>query len=59
MLDKGGSQLCLKLDMMKAFDRVIWEYLDLLLQRFGFSGFFIRIIINHLRAITLAILING
>lgn len=59
MLDKGGSQLCLKLDMMKAFDRVSWEYLELLLRKFGFSDFFIRLIINHLSATRVSVLING
>lgn len=59
MLDKGGSQLCLKLDMMKAFDRVSWEYLELLLRRFGFSDFFIRLVINHLSATRVSVLING
>lgn len=59
MLDRGGSQLCLKLDMMKAFDRVSWEYLELIFKAFVFLGFFTRIILNHLRATTLAVLITG
>lgn len=58
MLDSGGSHLCLKLDMMKEFDQVSWDYLQRLLRQFGFSDFFTRIIINH-RATTLLVLING
>lgn len=59
MMDNGTSHLCLKLDMMKAFDRVSWDYLERLLLSFGFSGFFTRLILNHLRATTLSVLING
>lgn len=59
MLDRGGPQLCLKLDMMKAFDWVSWDYLQLLLRKFGFSDFFIQIIINHLSATRMSVLING
>lgn len=59
MLDKGESQLCLKLNMMKAFDRVSWEYLELLLVKFGFLAFYVRIVINYLSSTRLSVLING
>lgn len=49
-LDKKvrGHNLLFKLDMMKAFDRVSWEFLKLLLGWFGFHSRFVDLVMNNL-----------
>lgn len=61
LLDKKirGSNIMIKLDMMKAFDRVNWTFLQQLLRCLGFSERFITIILNHLKGTYISVLING
>lgn len=54
-----GSNTIIKLDMMKAFNRVNWTFLTTLLSRFGFAATFIKIIFNHLKGTHLSVLVNG
>lgn len=54
-----GQNIIFKFDMLKAFDRVSWNFLDCLLQKFIFSHHFIRLGLNILRGSWLSILING
>lgn len=56
---KRGSNVVLKLDMMKAFDRVSWSFLRKLLLSFGFSGAFTDLVMGNLRASWFSVLING
>lgn len=60
-LDKRvrGHNILFKLDMMKAFDRVRWGFLQSILLRFGFSDHFVRLILNNLSASYFSILVNG
>ncbi|KAJ6821965.1 uncharacterized protein M6B38_131310 [Iris pallida] len=39
-----GSNIAIKLDMAKAYDRLDWQYLLWVLRRFGFDNKFIDII---------------
>ncbi|XP_031100721.1 uncharacterized protein LOC116004702 [Ipomoea triloba] len=54
-----GNNVMVKLDMMKAFDRVSWPFLKAVLHKFGFSIKFINLIMNNLAATRLSVLING
>lgn len=38
LIKKGGSGILCKLDMEKAFDNVSWDFIDYLLNRFGFRA---------------------
>lgn len=60
-LDKRvrGHNVMFKLDMMKAFDRVSWNFLHRLLAKFGFHSSFIHIIMNNLQSSRFSVLING
>lgn len=60
-LDKRvrGHNIMFKLDMMKAFDRVSWDFLQRCLLKFGFHPLFVQLIMNNLSASWFSILING
>ncbi|XP_031112253.1 uncharacterized protein LOC116016235 [Ipomoea triloba] len=54
-----GCNVAIKLDMMKAFDRVAWPFLKALLLKFGFSTFFVNLIMQNLTATRFSVLVNG
>lgn len=54
-----GSNVILKLDMMKAFDRVSWSFMRKILISFGFSNAFVALVMGNLSASWFSILING
>ncbi|CAH9059413.1 unnamed protein product [Cuscuta epithymum] len=54
-----GSNVMVKLDMAKAFDKLSWKFIADILNRFGFSPKFIHVIMNNLQSTFLSILVNG
>ena len=60
-LDKKcrGGNLVLKLDMLKAYDRLEWSFLFAVLRKFGFSYRFIEIIKWTLNNNWFTLLVNG
>ena len=53
-----GHNVIFKLDIMKAFDYVSWDFLSLLMDRFGFHPRFISLIINNLSSAWFSIPVN-
>lgn len=54
-----GNNIILKLDTMKDFDRVSWDFLSRLLVSFGLHPRFIGWIMNNLTSAWFSILVNG
>lgn len=59
-LDRGfrPNNAVIKLDMAKAFDCIDWQFLRAILLRFGFSAFFVSLVLNHLEGTHISILVN-
>ena len=53
-----GHNVILKVDMIKAFDRVSWRFLSLLLGYFGFHPYFFSLVMNSLSSTWFSILVN-
>ena len=51
--------MALKLDMSKAYDRVEWEFLEVLMQHLGLGEKMRKIIMSCLRSVSYSILLNG
>nr|XP_023916996.1 uncharacterized protein LOC112028530 [Quercus suber] len=53
------GEMVLKLDMSKAYDRVEWECLQLIMQKLGFHEWWIQLVMRCVSPITYAIQVNG
>jgi hypothetical protein len=51
--------MALKLDMSKAYDKVEWDFLELLMRKIGFAERWVDLIMTCVRTISYSILING
>lgn len=54
-----GGNIVIKLDMMKAFDRVSWDFLYKVMASFGFNQHFLHLIRNCISLKNLFVLVNG
>ncbi|EOY02242.1 Uncharacterized protein TCM_016767 [Theobroma cacao] len=54
-----GGNVVLKLDMAKAYDRLNWDFLYLMMEHFGFNAHWINMIKSCISNYWLSLLING
>lgn len=51
--------MALKLDMSKAYDRLEWDFLEVMLRKLGFVEIWINLLMSCVRTVTYLILLNG
>lgn len=55
----GDSFAALKLDISKAYDRVEWQFLERMMERMGFDGRWINLIMQCVFTVSYKIKVNG
>lgn len=55
----SSQYLAIKTDMSKAFDRVEWNFLDTLMEKFGFDRVWVRWVMSCVSSVPYTILLNG
>ena len=56
---KSNNYCALKLDMMKAYDRLEWTYLKAMMEKLGFAQSWIQIVMNMVQSVKFSVLFNG
>jgi hypothetical protein len=51
--------MALKLDMSKAYDRVEWNFLELIMRRLGFDERWVSLVMTCVRTVKYSVIING
>ncbi|XP_015969290.1 uncharacterized protein LOC107492746 [Arachis duranensis] len=57
--NNGGNDIAIKLDMNKAYDRLEWNFLQRVLEKFGFSREWVRLMMSCVKSATYRFKING
>ena len=56
---RSNAYCALKLDMMKAYDRVEWNYLEAIMLKLGFKNCFVDKIMKCVKSVYFSVLFNG
>lgn len=51
--------MALKLDMIKTYDRVEWDFLEATMQKIGFAKRWVQMVMTCVRTMSFLVLING